>query len=547
MSSTPAHEPPFALDGAVTDAKVMELIDVQTELKWLDYKRECNLADTYEHVEFAKDSGAMALAGGYRLIGVDDNGTVVGLAPGADKQFDDAQLRGKLDKYLGAGYDLRSAVHTVDVGNGPKQVAIIWIAPHPDGFNVFRIDGDYTDAKGRQQKAFRAGEVYARHGSKSERWNQADLEEANRKRDARARDRWRAENAEEFRKALHAATTAQSVTSDPASTYTWQLDAAGFDAATVELMRRNDDISIRTMLRSAQAEVRRVVSNPLGRVGDVAAADPSSAVAAASDDLKVALDRLTTVAALALDLERPQYFTLTCNTLAELYAWTVRDLKVQTSDHGLVPILWLRIAERLYALGGLAVRLKHWDVVRQLALLEVPGLDERRRRTWHRDALTQASRAGLFNFTRPDGTKYEASLPMLARGVTVGLPALHPDLPDPAEQVTEHDPLLVSICSFDLLTALIAAGSIDATSERDVLDVSYPNFSRFGGRSDVVVTRLLEDRQMRKALLDNATDDTVARALNLLDRIARQEGQRFWGWEGYRDQAVKTFIADHQP
>jgi hypothetical protein len=188
VSSTPAHEPPFAIDGAVTDAKVMELIAVQTELKWLDYKRECNLGETYEHVEFAKDSGAMALAGGYRLIGVDNNGTVVGLAVGAEKQFDDAQLRGKPDKYLGQGYDVRSAVHTIDVGNSPVKVAIVWMAPHPEGFNVFRTSGDYTDPNGKQKQAFRAGDVYARHGSKSEPWNQADLAEANRNRDARARE-----------------------------------------------------------------------------------------------------------------------------------------------------------------------------------------------------------------------------------------------------------------------------------------------------------------------------------------------------------------------
>lgn len=545
MSSTPAHEPPFALDGAVTNAKVSELIAVQTELKWLDYKRECNLRDTFGQVEFAKDSGAMALAGGYRLIGVDNDGTVVGLAAGAAKQFDEAQLRGKLDKYLGPGYDVRSAVHTVDVGNGPVEVAIVWIAPHPDGYNVFRIDGDYNDANKKPQKAFRAGDVYARHGSKSERWNQADLAEAHRNRDARAREQWRAENAEDFRKALHAATTASSVTSDPAGAYTWQLDSAGFDAATVELMRRDDDIPIRTLLRSAQAEVRRLISNPVGGVGVVVAADPSSAVAAADDDLKVVLDRLATIAALALDLERQQYFTMTCKALAELYAWTLQDLKVQTSNHGLVPILWLRIAERLYALGGLAVRLRRWDVVRELAVLEVPGLDERNRRTWHRDALTQSSRANLFNLIRPDGSNYEASLPMLARGVTTALPALHPDLPDPADQVTAHDPLLVSLCSFDLLIALVAAASNNAFSEREVLDVSYPNFSRFSCRSDVVITRMLEDPLMRKALVNDASDATLARVLNLIDGIASTEGQRFWGWEGFRDQAVKTFLADH--
>jgi hypothetical protein len=82
--------------------------------------------------------------------------------------------------------------------------------------------------------------------------------------------------SQEFQKALHAATTATAVATEPADTYTWQLDAAGFEAATVELMRHDDDIPIRRMLRSAQTEVRRLVCDPLGHVGVVAGADPSS-------------------------------------------------------------------------------------------------------------------------------------------------------------------------------------------------------------------------------------------------------------------------------
>jgi hypothetical protein len=547
MTSASAHEPPFALDGAVTTAKVLELIGVQTELKWLDYKRECDLGNTYERVEFAKDSGAMQIAGGYRLVGVDDDGTVVGLAPGAADQFDDAKLRDKLDKYLGPGYEVRSAVQTVDVGSGPNEVAIIWVAPHPDGCNVFSANGDYTDANGKPRTVFREGDVYARHGSKSERWNQADRAEANRNRDARARDQWRAENAAEFQKALHAATTAAAVTTEPAATYTWTLDAAGFDAATVELMRHDDDIPIRQMMRSAQTEVRRLVSNPLGRIGVVANADPASAAASAADDLQVVLDRLTTVAALALDLDRSKYFTLAAHAFAELYGRAVQDLQVQTSEHGLVPVLWLRIAERLYALGGLAVRRQKWFAVRELALLDVGGLDDRGRRTWHRDALIQSSRAELFKVTRPNGTVYEAALPMFARGVVARLPALRPDLPNPDAQVTERDPLLVSICSFDLLAAIVASSNVQAATQRDVFEVSYPNFSRFGGPYDSVVGRLLEDQDMRSILLGPVSDAVLARVLDLIDAAALAEGQRFWGWEGYRDQVVKDFIADHQP
>ena len=43
MTSPAAHEPPFALDGTVTRHKLRELLDVQTELPWLDFKEECSI------------------------------------------------------------------------------------------------------------------------------------------------------------------------------------------------------------------------------------------------------------------------------------------------------------------------------------------------------------------------------------------------------------------------------------------------------------------------------------------------------------------------
>jgi len=43
VTSTPGHEPPFPLDGSVTKDKLSELLAVQTELKWLDLKREFHL------------------------------------------------------------------------------------------------------------------------------------------------------------------------------------------------------------------------------------------------------------------------------------------------------------------------------------------------------------------------------------------------------------------------------------------------------------------------------------------------------------------------
>jgi hypothetical protein len=79
---TAAAGSPFPLDGSVNKEKLVELLDVQTELAWLDYKRECDLSHAEGLVELAKDVGAMGILGGYLAVGADDAGTAVGLPAG---------------------------------------------------------------------------------------------------------------------------------------------------------------------------------------------------------------------------------------------------------------------------------------------------------------------------------------------------------------------------------------------------------------------------------------------------------------------------------
>ena len=47
----------------------------QPESDTLDFKRECDLADSIQVVELMKDIGAMAIDGGYLLIGCDQDGS----------------------------------------------------------------------------------------------------------------------------------------------------------------------------------------------------------------------------------------------------------------------------------------------------------------------------------------------------------------------------------------------------------------------------------------------------------------------------------------
>jgi hypothetical protein len=112
----------------------------------------------------------MSAVGGSILIGVDENATLVGLQDGRRREFDEARLRGRLRKYL-PDVEIETAVHAV----GEKLCAMIWVEPHPEGYAIFAVDGQYLGTRGQEVPAFRAGDVYLRRGSASVRALPADM------------------------------------------------------------------------------------------------------------------------------------------------------------------------------------------------------------------------------------------------------------------------------------------------------------------------------------------------------------------------------------
>jgi hypothetical protein len=178
--------PPWA--GSVDESALTALLGMGGEQNWLDYKRQCEFTTVRGVVEMAKDAGAMMIVGGYVLVGADDNGR-----PSGDvdhlKLFDTATVHDKLAKYLPKRSEIRVAVHQ----HQGQSFALIYVAPHPDGFCLFEQDDAYPDGK-EQKVVFRRGDVFARHGTKSERWSQDDIAmikqrlqgDADRGRDQRA-------------------------------------------------------------------------------------------------------------------------------------------------------------------------------------------------------------------------------------------------------------------------------------------------------------------------------------------------------------------------
>ncbi|HEX6506207.1 MAG TPA: hypothetical protein VF221_01115 [Chloroflexota bacterium] len=175
--------------GSVKADALAALLDFQSEHDWLDYKRQCDLSTTRGVVELAKDVGAMMISGGYVLVGADDNGQPAGDVEHLEL-FDTATLHNKLAKYVPKPFEIRAATHHFQ----GQSYALVYVAPHPKGCCIFERDGVYPDGKS-QTIVFRAGEVFARHGTRSERWNQTDIDSIMHQLSAAA-DRGRDQQAE---------------------------------------------------------------------------------------------------------------------------------------------------------------------------------------------------------------------------------------------------------------------------------------------------------------------------------------------------------------
>lgn len=506
------------VEPVVTREKLGQLLDEQHESETLDYKATCDLRERRDIVELAKDVGAMQVDGGFIVVGADDRGNPTGqLTEEQARLLDEATVRAKLDAYIPEPYDLRVAVHDVE----GSLCGVIYVGPNPRGWCIFKRDGIYERANGRQETIFRAGDVFARHGSASERWRQEDIDRVVRRLIEREREVWRRGLAEDLEQVI-AGSAAQNLAGGPVAGLTWKVDAQTFIDTAVEQLRRGDDIPLRLLLSGAGAEVGSLMGEEDGAA-----------------EIGVYLDRLACLGATLLLIGRRELFDEVIAALVAVYDQGFGEEGVPKRDTPVTPQqLWLMVVERLVAMGGLAVRREDWNAVRTLAMQRGHGRDFDsdgfRYPSWLRHAVTMAARSNLFREQQGDRV-VEVSLLSLALGHIRRNPCLRPDLPE------EDERLLDSLCQFDVLAALMAIAETRSVAMR----VFYTNFARFySHRTEPAIVRLIEDREMREIVYPLGDDD-LAVALRALNARASEEGWRFAGWDGFLDERIQVFLDEH--
>ncbi|MGB8231781.1 MAG: ATP-binding protein [Pseudonocardiaceae bacterium] len=498
------------VEPTLTEQKLRSLLAEGHEQTCLDYKSKLDLSERSDIIELAKDVAAMQgePSGGYIVVGADDQGKPTpNLTPVLAKLFDEATVRPKLEKYLNQPFTVRSALHNID----SILVVLIFVGPGSHGWCIFRTDGEYEDCNSKKKVVFRVGDVFVRHGTSSERWNDTDRERLVRQIIASQKEAWRIELRQELAAVIDTNLSARRLEELPSSAVTWKLDSEGFDQLVTELFRRNDDIPLRQLLMKAPVDAVALLDN-----------NP--------DELATLLDRLTSLSALALQFERRTWLERSLASLVAIY-----DLGFDSStgferDQPIVVQLWLNIASRVSAIGGLAVRREDWNSVRILADRRPHGESFRHRGSWLRHAVTMASRANILE------TEQLVGLIARAHNVIRVIEATHPD------KTVDDEAILNSLCQFDALAGLVVIGERGSFKSGNF----YPSFSRYPTRrTEPAYRRIVTDRAMRKKLFDG-DDQFLADAILETDRLAQQEGLRYIGWDGVEDDEVKRFVAAHK-
>lgn len=492
-----------------TDREHLEaLLEGRQETAILDFKATFDPSNSKDRVELAKDLGAMlSTLGGHIVLGVDDKtGDLTGDLDDADvRKFDASTLRSQFKKWLPEPFDLRSDIHEFD----EHRVVVLYIAPHRDGFAPFIANGQYNGDDGRSKTIFSAGEVFCRHGPSSERWNQHDFQTYRE----RVRDQERRRATEEFTTQLTTVLSesgrSSSVASGTASAFSWRLEPSAFVGAATELLRADDRVPIKLMMRGTRGDITRMTREP----GE----DPA--------DLDLIFDRLTELAALGLILRDRELFQTSVEALVWAYNAIIDDdwgspapnLNVKAASY------WMSIVIRVVALGGVSIRERDWWAVRLLA-------DRRPRddyeKTWLRHGLTMASRANLL----VEAHGRTRSLIAFADDVTSRMPLIAQDTSNGSTNNLD------SLCQFDFLACVAA--------QRQGWGW-YPNFSAYASRrAEPAAVLLVTDSNLRTNL-DVVSNDVLAQTLRDVSDTAESQGIRFGGWHGYNSKAVQTFLHEN--
>lgn len=490
----------IVVDGRTDREKLVELLQLP-EQTHLEFKAELDLTAKHDELNFVKDAVSMSNRppGGYILVGINDDGTLA-LPTGtiADRaRFDGARLGDMIRKYIEGEVHVISQVHEVD----GHEVVLIYLPHHRDGLPVPMSKlGQFQGQSGKQVVVFRDGDVLVREGAKNTPLRHAHWNDLLSLRDRRLREEARAQ-VDSLIADLAAAMRSGGLGPALVPLSVEMADDA-FSEAVVSHLEADSDIRLRQFLGQAPA----LVSNP--------------------DERRTALGKITILTAQAMYFERDPVTEKAIDSLFDAYA------KLGHGDAA----ARLDIITRVYVLGSLAVRLRQWAVVRDLALRPYPPSgDVYVYSSWIRHGQVDASRANLF----PKGKG--GMMISAARVLMSEQPAVRPDVPDSAVpdlgDLAHDDVLFNSLCQFDILYCLIVA------AEGQHHGSGYPAASAMNqDRADPAFEVVATDTGARAAMFHTSDERKIAEAMRQVFISAERESFGFGGHWSSLPQGAQRFV-----
>lgn len=157
------------------DDMLTKALGATRESKAVEFKQAFDVNSQGDWYEVIKDIIALANSGGgVILFGVLNSGCPSGLDVAGVLSLDPADIANKITKYT--GYDF-SEFEISEQWKGPQRIAALAVMGVSIPI-VFARPGTYDIGGGKQKCAFSAGQVYFRHGAKSEPGTTDDLRRA---------------------------------------------------------------------------------------------------------------------------------------------------------------------------------------------------------------------------------------------------------------------------------------------------------------------------------------------------------------------------------
>lgn len=494
----------IVVDGRTDREKLVELLRLP-EQTHLEFKAVLDLSVKHDELNFVKDAVSMSNRppGGYLLVGVKDDGTLA-LPTGsiADRaRFDGARVGDLIRKYIEGEAHVISQFHEID----GHEVVLIFLPHHRDGLPVpmSRL-GQFPGQNGKPVVVFREGDVLVREGAKNTPLRHAHWNDLLSRRDQRLREEARAQ-VDSLIADLAAALRAGGGAGPALVSLSLEMADDAFSEAVVSHLEADSDIRVRQFLGQATMSV------------------------GIPDERQPALDKITILAAHAMYFERRSIAEKAIDSLFDAYS---------NVGHGDAATR-LEIITRVYVLGSLAVRLRQWAVVYELALRPYPPSGAAYTySSWIRHGQVEASRAGLF----PEGRG--GLMISAARALMSEYRTMRPDIPDSAAlspgDLAHDDVLFNSLCQFDILYCLIVAAE-----GRDHAG-GYPASSAMNqNRADPAFEIVASDRDARAVMFPTSDENKIAASMERVFTSAKRESLGFGGSWWSLPQGAQRFVSDH--